>query len=320
MEGLEDTGGGGHSAPAWRLGIASQAGAAVEWLSRLAEADKENAPVYRVVAAVMEKQAGVEEEALQRLRESGAAEAVAKAARRASIARAPVLEVLGGLPGPLRDEEWLREKLLELARAAMEAGWSPSARAAGITEPVEKALISLDELLGDVLRGRLDLVDAWAGAVSAPRDEVAALVYWLLQPLLSATRLAAGPALGWLHSYWQQGRCPVCGAPAAVGYMAGEGRRQVMHCSICHMEWVFPRATCPRCGAQSPGDVVFYQPDEERPWLRLYRCRRCGASWRIVDEEHPGAAREGLPPRLLYDLYTAHLAVLAEKLAAGGGQ
>jgi len=309
--------GGEKRAPGWLQGIAGQLQDALRWLEEAQERDKENRLLYRVLAAVLQKQAEVEKEALRRLEEAGAAEELRRRARRIAFTRRSLLEEAGGLPEPLLDEEWLREKLLEIAEAAMEAGWSPEARAAPILSPVERSLLSTRELVEDLLRGRLDLLDAWAGAVSTSRDNVAALTYWLLQPLLSAARLAAGQALGWLHEYWQQGRCPVCGAPAAVGYMRGEGRRQVMHCTLCHMEWRFPRAKCPACGADRPGDVVFYQADPERPWLRLYHCRRCGHTWRTVDEEHEALPRssEKLPPRILYDLYTAHLTYLAEKLA-----
>jgi len=301
----------------WLRSIGEQLGEALEWLSEAQRREEENRLLYRVLAAVLERQAEVERDALRRLEESGAMDEIRRSARRIAFSRRSLLEEMGGLPEPLLDEEWLREKLLEIAQAAVGAGWSPEARAAPLLSPVEKALLSVRELVEDVLRGRLDLLDAWAGAVSTSRDNVAAIAYWLLQPLLSAVRLAAGQALGWVHEYWQQGRCPVCGAPASVGYMKGEGRRQVMHCTLCHMEWVFPRATCPSCGTDKPGDVVFYQADPERPWLRLYRCRRCGHTWRIVDEEHEALPRSGekLPPRILYDLYTAHLAHLAERLS-----
>ncbi|HID42019.1 MAG TPA: formate dehydrogenase accessory protein FdhE [Pyrodictium sp.] len=137
-----------------------------------------------------------------------------------------------------------------------------------------------------------------------------------MQPLLSALRIAASGALGWVREYWQQGLCPVCGSATRVGYMRGEGRRQFLRCQVCGMEWVFPRARCPYCGADSPGDVVFYRPLESRQWLRLYRCRRCGAYWKIVDEEDEAAAERGLPPRELYDTYTFVLDAVAEMLAS----
>ena len=300
----------------WLQPIRSRLEEAEEWLSRMAEEDPDNRAAYRVLAAVLRVQAVIEEEALARLREGGVEPLVKRAARRIAFSRNTLLEELGGgLPEPLLDEEWLREKLLQLAEAAERAGWKPGAAAAPITAPVEKALVSVAELVSDLLRGRSDLVDAWAGAVSVERDKVMALLYWLIQPLVSAVRLSGGAALGWAREYWQQGRCPVCGAPAAVGYMRGEGRKQYMLCSLCHMEWSFPRAKCPRCGTEEPGSIVFMRPDPEAPWLRLYRCRRCGAHWRIVDEEHPDAAKKGLPPRILYDIYTAHLDYIAEKLS-----
>ncbi|BES81942.1 formate dehydrogenase accessory protein FdhE [Pyrodictium abyssi] len=286
------------------------------WIERLSEQDHRNAQSYRVLRALYRAQARIEEEALRRLEESGLVEEVAKAARRIAFQRLPLIVILGGLPEPLMDEEFLRRSMLEIMDAVEKEGYSLEGAAASLREPVEKAALSLSRLVGELLEGREDSIHAWAGAVSADRDRVRALALWLIQPLLSALRVAASGALGWVREYWQQGLCPVCGSATRVGYMRGEGRRRFLRCQVCGMEWVFPRARCPYCGADSPGDVVFYRPLESRQWLRLYRCRRCGAYWKIVDEEDEAAAERGLPPRELYDAYTFVLDAVAEMLAS----
>ena len=297
-------------------GLREQLPEAEEWLARLAEEEPENAGAYRVLAAVLRVQAAVEEEALERLQVAGLLEEIRRAARRASVQRRPVLQLLGGLPEPLLDEEWLREKLLQLLEELRSAGYDLRGAAADAAEPVEKALFSVRGMVEELLQGREDTVNAWAGAVSLPRDRVRAVALWLLQPLLRSLRRAAGAsALAWLRDYWQQGVCPICGAPTRLARLAGEGRRQHLICQLCGMEWVFPRAKCPFCGAEEPGTVAFSTPLPDRPWLRLYRCRRCGAYWKAVDEEHPEAARKGLPPRTLYDVYTYPLDYIAWKLA-----
>ena len=285
-----------------------------EWIRRLSEDDEGNKQSYRILQALYEAQARIEEEALRRLEESGLVEEVAKAARRIAFQRLPLIVILGGLPEPLMDEEFLRRSMLEIMDAVEKEGYSLEGAAASLREPVEK--LSVSQLVGELLEGREDKIHAWAGAVSADRDRVRALALWLIQPLLSALRIAASGALGWVREYWQQGLCPVCGSATRVGYMRGEGRRQFLRCQVCGMEWVFPRARCPYCGADSPGDVVFYRPLESRQWLRLYRCRRCGAYWKIVDEEDEAAAERGLPPRELYDTYTFVLDAVAEMLAS----
>ena len=289
-----------------------------EWIERLSKEDEGNKQSYRILRALYGAQVHIEEEALRRLEEAGLVEEVARAARRIAFQRLPLIAILGGLPEPLMDEGFLRRSMLEIMNAVEEEGYSLEGYAASLREPVEKAALSVSQLVEELLEGREDSIHAWAGAVSADRDRVRALALWLIQPLLSALRVAAGNALGWVREYWQQGLCPVCGSATRVGYMRGEGRRQFLRCQVCGMEWVFPRAQCPYCGADSPGDVVFYRPLESRRWLRLYRCRRCGAYWKIVDEEDEAAAEKGLPPRELYDAYTFVLDAVAEMLASEG--
>lgn len=286
------------------------------WLEKLSEEDKKNTRSYRILGAMYEAQARIEEEALRRLEEAGLVEKVAKAAREIAFQRLPLIVILGGLPKPLMDEEFLRSSMLEIIDAVAREGYSLEGAAASLRDPVEKATLSISQLVEELLEGREDSINAWAGAVSAGRDRVRALALWLIQPLLSALRVAASSALGWVREYWQHGLCPVCGSATRVGYMRGEGRRQFLRCQVCGMEWVFPRARCPYCGADKPGDVVFYKPLESKQWLRLYYCRRCGAYWKIVDEEDEAAAKNGLPPRELYDVYTFILDSVAEVLAS----
>lgn len=287
-----------------------------EWVKRLSEEEVENEQSYRILEAIYEVQAGIEDEALRRLEEAGLVKEIEDAARKIATERKPLIVVLGGLPKPLMDEEFLSRSMFKIMDAAEKEGFNLGGDAASIRAPLEQSLLSLSHLVEELLAGREDSVNAWAGAVSADRDRIRALVLWLIQPLLGALRVAANGALDWARDYWQQGVCPVCGSATRVGYMRGEGRKQFLRCQVCGMEWVFPRARCPYCGAEKPGDVVFYRPIESRPWLRLYHCNRCGAYWKIVDEESASAAKEPLPPRELYDVFTYSLDIVAEKLSS----
>jgi len=286
------------------------------WLEKFSEEDRRNESSYRILKALYEAQARIEEEALHRLEEAGLVEEVAKAARKIAFQRVPLVTILGGLPKPLIDEEFLRRSMLDIIDAVAREGYSLKGATASLRNPVERAALSISQLIEELLEGREDSIHAWAGAVSADRDRVRALALWLIQPLLSALRVAASNALGWVREYWQQGLCPVCGSATRVGYMKGEGRKQFLRCQVCGMEWVFPRARCPYCGTDKPGDVVFHQPLGSRQWLRLYYCRHCGAYWKIVDEEDEAAAKSGLPPRELYDVYTFILDSVAEAMAS----
>ena len=285
-----------------------------EWVRRFSEEDKWNRQMYHILCTLYEVQARIEKKALHRLEETGLVEEVARAAQKIALQRLPLIAILGGLPEPLMDEEFLRRSMLEIMDAVEREGYSLEGAVASLREPVEKAVLSISQLVEELLEGREDSIYAWAAAVSADRDRVRALALWLIQPLLSALRVAASSELDWAREYWQQGLCPICGSATRIGYMRGEGRKQFLRCQVCGMEWVFPRTRCPYCGADSPGDVVFYKPLKSRQWLRLYRCRRCGAYWKIVDEEDEAAAKEGLPPRELYDVYTFALDAIAETL------
>ena len=290
-----------------------------EWVRRLSEEDEWNRQLYRTLYALYEVQARIEEEALRRLEEAGLVEEVARAAQKIAFQRLPLIAILGGLPEPLMDEEFLRHSMLEIMDAVEKEGYSLDGAATSLREPVEKTVLSISQLVRELLEGREDTIHAWASIASVDRDRVRTLALWLIQPLLSVLRVAASSVLDWAREYWQQSICPICGSVTRIGYMRGEGRRQFLRCQVCGMEWVFPRTRCPYCGADSPGDVVFYKPLKSRQWLRLYRCRRCGAYWKIVDEEDEATAKKGLPPRELYDIYTFVLDAIAEMLASERG-
>ncbi|ABM80898.1 hypothetical protein Hbut_1055 [Hyperthermus butylicus DSM 5456] len=286
----------------------------LEWLEKLSSKDLENATAYHILGEVYRVQAEIEREALERLR--GLNDYLASTARRVHREKRPLLELLGGIPEELLDEEWLRRSMLKIIEATRRAGMDLSAAAAPVEAPVAKGLISIVNVVRELVEGKEDTLNAWAGAVSIERDKLRALALWLLQPLLSAVRLAAANGLKWSAEFWQQGVCPVCGAPARLGYMRGEGRHQFMRCQVCGFEWRFPRARCPRCGADKPGDIVFLTPLPDAKWLRLYQCKRCNWYWKIVDEEDSEALKHGLPPHELYDVYTYTLDLIAEQLSS----
>lgn len=277
----------------------------LDWYKKLGESDPENKKSYELMAAIMKTQSAIEREALDRLMDRK--DHFVKIARQVPRKRKPLIDLIGGLPTELLDNSWLKEKLLELIATAKENGMKLDSKAAPIESPIERGLIHPSQVIAELLLGREDLINAWAASVSAPRETVKALVFWLLQPLLSALKNVASKGIKTAQELWQRGECPVCGTPASLGFQKGEGRHQFMRCRVCGLEWRFPRARCPMCNTDEPGAIVFYTPLPDKPWLRLYRCKKCGWLWKIVDEEHKEASKHGLPPHEIYDILTVQL-------------
>jgi FdhE protein len=82
------------------------------------------------------------------------------------------------------------------------------------------------------------------------------------------------------------GSCPFCRHAPAVGLLredreAGAVVRSLV-CSLCALEWSFPRVLCPGCGEERPERLPRYTA-EEIPWVRIEACESCGRYLKSID-------------------------------------
>lgn len=82
------------------------------------------------------------------------------------------------------------------------------------------------------------------------------------------------------------GTCPFCGHPPAASLLreaAGpEGTARSLLCSLCSLEWGFPRILCPGCQEERP-EKLPRTTAEEIPWVRVEACATCRRYLKAVD-------------------------------------
>jgi hypothetical protein len=142
----------------------------------------------------------------------------------------------------------------------------------------------------DALRGWLD------GAQLDPVDRYLARAS--LGPVLEALgeRAAAACAVGDGESHE---RCPRCGGPPQVAYLAASGEALVtgprgLLCARCASSWNGSRGACPACGETDDARLVVYaeerQADALLPHLRVAGCTTCNRYLIDVDTERDARA------------------------------
>ena len=72
---------------------------------------------------------------------------------------------------------------------------------------------------------------------------------------------------------WQKGKCPFCGQEPTLASFAPDSGQRFLYCSLCGVQWPFPRQTCVFCGNQeSHFSYIFIEDDPAR---RADLCRAC---------------------------------------------
>ena len=104
----------------------------------------------------------------------------------------------------------------------------------------------------------------------------------------------AGPAAGrgGLAANDARAACPYCGAAPVAAVLRDEpevkGRRTLL-CSLCLVEWAFPRTRCPACGEER-ADRRPHHVSESWPHIRLEECGSCRTYIKAIDLREAGLA------------------------------
>lgn len=112
--------------------------------------------------------------------------------------------------------------------------------------PLREAARSLDEAAL-----RQALANRWAAQTGAQAHDFFARV--LLQVWAATCQLPARPSP-------PDSGCPRCAHPPQAGLLrpAGEGEALALVCSLCFLEWDFPRGVCPACGRSGPDQIGYF--------------------------------------------------------------
>lgn len=86
--------------------------------------------------------------------------------------------------------------------------------------------------------------------------------------------------------------CPYCGAAPVAAVLRDQpevkGRRTLL-CSLCLVEWAFPRTRCPACGEER-ADRRPHHVSESWPHIRLEECGSCRTYIKAIDLREAGLA------------------------------
>lgn len=104
---------------------------------------------------------------------------------------------------------------------------------------------------------------------------------------------------------WDRNSCPVCGSPAAMAELVGEGGERCLSCSTCFTRWSYNHPDCPFCGNDEPEKLTYFTTGEGPHRVDL--CLACSQYLKTRLSPTGGA---GVPPEL-DDLATVLLDLLA---------
>lgn len=86
---------------------------------------------------------------------------------------------------------------------------------------------------------------------------------------------AAAPYLPrFLKQECDTGKCPFCGQEPALASLAADSGQKFLYCSLCAVQWPFPRQTCAFCGNSEPRFSYIFVEDD--PARRADLCQVCG--------------------------------------------
>ncbi len=177
----------------------------------------------------------------------------------------------------------------------------------------------LDALRSALAAGNFDLAGIFRACLERDRPTLqtvaegteapAALLEYVFDTALSfALQRAREEGLGTGSGDWPHGYCPLCGGLPAMGELAGEEGRMVLHCATCGEAWQVPRLRCAACGNQEVESLEYFTAEGENGY-RVNVCRKCSCYLKVVDSRQAGT---GLPMDV-EDIGTLHLDLLAQK-------
>jgi FdhE protein len=166
--------------------------------------------------------------------------------------------------------------LQALCRIAVECG----SELAGAARTISSRPGRADTLFEPFLKARDSEVAAAAEEMGMEPKALAFFLYHALRPSLRGCAVQLAAYLDPQPS-GEQGYCPVCGSPPAVGWLEGEGQR-FLFCSFCWHKWPLNRALCPFCGSRDQQGLLYLYSEEEKEY-RVDACESCRRYIKTVD-------------------------------------
>lgn len=101
--------------------------------------------------------------------------------------------------------------------------------------------------------------------------------------------------------------CPVCGEPARLAQLEGEGKK-VVHCPRCLVQWPEKRIQCSHCGNDDHTKIQFITVEGEAS-SQILCCEKCKGYTKVIDTRQFISR----PSSAILDLTTIHLDYVAQE-------
>jgi FdhE protein len=140
-------------------------------------------------------------------------------------------------------------------------------------EPLRHALESGDI---DFMRLPIDEFPVFS-ALPYSEEEQAGILFLLCRPYF----LALGDTFALDGNPWEDGRCPLCSAPAALTSVT-EGPKRNLHCSFCGTSGPYRFIGCPNCANVDTDQLNSIVSDDE-PGFRVVTCDACQTYVKVME-------------------------------------
>jgi FdhE protein len=202
------------------------------------------------------------------------------------------------------DHSGARELMIRLARSLEAVGlvaMSP------IRSALEEDRLAPEELLGHVSGGDYPSLAARAEEQALDPPLLWTLAQSALKPTLQAW---CGELAPLVHTAgeWEKACCFICGAPASLGELQGNGQARHLRCGQCGADWLIRRLQCVYCGNEDASLLGILSPEGRRENVRVDVCDKCHGYLKVVTRFAPSSPEE----LAVEDLSTLFLDCLAQ--------
>ena len=177
-----------------------------------------------------------------------------------------------------------------------------------IKTAVEENILDAGHLLSLIAAGEHDAVSAAAAGRGLDAGLVHALARNTLKPALRTWYRQLVPLANEVD--WQSAVCFVCGAPAMLAELQGNGQARHLRCGMCGSDWQVRRLQCAQCGNEDHRTLQNFMKDGEEDRMRIEACDNCRVYIKVIASFLPTPFEE----LAVADLETLHLDHAAQDL------
>ncbi len=145
--------------------------------------------------------------------------------------------------------------------------------ASKLSHALHRKQLDANQLLRQLLDGRLDAIHAQAAAAGLDPDLTSTVLRLSLFPVISHFNQQLEPLRKGFK--WKRGFCPTCGRWPLLGEYRGLEQIRFLRCELCAAEWEYPRLECPNCGTRDHNRLGYFQVDGEGTKFRVTTCDEC---------------------------------------------